>query len=129
MQFGFGPYNGAEELGLRQDYGPTHFEMQLNEGHVVNCSGPAWWYQGNVFDLGDAATLEGHWVDFIVGISWRADTSGWVDVYRRVPDLGQQIFTRMYHLTGKPTYQWGTCGQYSISRHGTDTSGRMVRYM
>ena len=128
-QYGFGPYNGAEELGLGQDFGGNHFELQLNGGHVVNCQGPAWWFQGNEFDLGDATALEGHWVDFIVAISFRSDTGGWVDAYERVPDLGQKTFKRLYHLSAKPTYQWGNCGQYTITAHGTDAHGKMVQYM
>jgi hypothetical protein len=128
-QYGFGPYDGAEQLMLRQDFGSTHFEIQLQSGHVVRCNGPKWWSEDDVFDLGAARPLEGHWVDFIVGIKFETDTSGWVDVYMRVPDRGQWTFTRRYHLVGKPTYQWGTCGHYRISSRGTDPAGRIVRYM
>ena len=129
MQYGFGPYNGAVEIELGQDFGATHFELQWNGGRVVDCAGPSWWQRGNVFDLGDAAALEGHWVDFIVGIDWRTDGHGWVDIYKRVPGLGQTAFKRKYHLTGRPTYQWGTCGKYDISRRGTNVHGAIVHYM
>jgi hypothetical protein len=128
-QFGFGPYNGPEQLTIREDFGGPHFELELSGGPVIQCHGPRWWFQGNVFDLGDAASLEGHWVDFIVGIKYEADSSGWVDVYERVRDRGQRTFTLMHHLSGRPTYQWGTCGRYNISRHGTDPRGQVVRYM
>ena len=53
--------------------------------------------------------LIGHWVDWIVGVRWTEDASGWVDVYTRVPDLGDTTFTLRYHLTGVPTAQWGSC--------------------
>jgi hypothetical protein len=128
-QYGFGPYNGAVQLQLRDDFGGPHFELQLNGGEVANCQGPDWWAQGNVFDLGDAVSLEGHWVDFIVGIKFATDTTGWVDVYRRIPDRGQRTFRPIRHLAGKPTYQWGTCGKYTISDTGTDSVGHTVRYM
>lgn len=128
-QYGFGPYNGAVELQLRDDFGRSHFELQLNGGQVLDCQGPDWWSQGNVFDLGDAVSLEGHWVDFIVGIKFAADNSGWVDVYRRVLDRGRKTFTLIQHLTGRPTYQWGTCGRYTISSAGTDAAGQTVRYL
>jgi hypothetical protein len=128
-QYGFGPYSGPEQLELREDFGQPHFEIELGGGQVDNCNGPRWWSQGNVFDLGDAASLEGHWVDFIVGIRFETDNSGWVDVYERIPDRGQKTFTLIHHLTGKPTYQWGTCGRYTISRTGTDPAGHTVRYM
>ena len=129
MQYGFGPYNGAEQLMLSQDFGATHFELSLDGGQVVNCAGPKLWKRGNMLDLGSAARLEGRWVDFIVGIDWRTDNTGWVDVYMRVPGFGQRTFKRKYHITGRPTYQWGTCNGSEISSRGTRPGGARAPYM
>jgi hypothetical protein len=128
-QYGFGPYSGPVQLELRDDFGRPHFVLELSGGHVVDCHGPRWWSQPRVFDLGDATSLEGHWVDFIVGIKFETGSSGWVDVYKRIPDRGERTFRLVHHLTGRPTYQWGTCGRYTISRNGTDPAGRTVRSM
>jgi hypothetical protein len=129
-QYGFGPFNGAEELELLQTHsGATHFELQLNGGRVVNCHHQRRLSQGRLLDLGDARSSEGHWVDFIVGIRWETNSSGWVDVYMRRPDRGQLTFRLVHRLTGRPTYEWGTCGRRRISRSGTDPHGHAVRYM
>jgi len=112
FQWGLGPYNGPVQLTTVQAccWTPATAELVIdrNGGYYVNCVNQSG--NSDYFQLyPDISALVGHWVDVIVGVHWTKDTSGWVDVYTRVPDFGETSFTLRGHLTGRPTAQWGSC--------------------
>jgi hypothetical protein len=111
MQMGMGPMNSPLQLELYApdpSWGPTEGGLMLGRHWgPVDCA--TWDNQDEHQLYADPSSLIGHWVDWIVGVHWTKDTTGWVDVYTRVADFGDTAFTLRYHLTGVPTAQWGSC--------------------
>jgi hypothetical protein len=48
----------------------------------------------------------GHWVEFVIGIHWATDNTGWFEVYSRNKDNGESGFTLRASNSNVPTMQY-----------------------
>jgi hypothetical protein len=88
MQMGMGPMNSPLQIELYApdpSWGPTAGGLMLaRHWGLVDCA--TWNNQDDHQLYADPSSLIGHWVDWIVGVHWTKDATGWVDVYTRVVD-------------------------------------------
>lgn len=62
----------------------------------------------------NGALNRGHWVQFVIDVTWALDHRGAIAIYRR--DEGQTAFAKVLDLPNTPTLQW----KYGIDSGNTD---------
>jgi hypothetical protein len=83
--------------------GQLHFGIDRNAGYIscVGCQDFTSWQHTQL----DVGPFMNHWVEFVIGIHWAVDNTGWFEVYSRNRDNGETGFTLRLSNSNVPTMQ------------------------
>jgi hypothetical protein len=67
------------------------------------------------------STVLDKWIEMLIGVKWNVDSTGWVVVYARIPELGETQFTKKFEHYNTPT--WQQIQGESLKSSGNDKMG------
>jgi hypothetical protein len=108
-------------LTLRGVQGRLYWSLQRNAGFLYRAA--SWGWEGTVREEPVIMPAEvGKWTEFVIGILWKTDAKGEVQVYTRVKDDGQKRFTLRLVRRKTATWQYGSTPYGNVRPNGTNVS-------
>jgi hypothetical protein len=108
-------------LDLRGVKGRLYWSLQRNAGFLYRAT--SWGWEGTVREEPVIMPAEiGKWTEFVIGILWRTDNKGEIQVYTRVRDNGQKRFVLSLARHKTPTWQYGSTPSGNVRANGTNVS-------
>jgi polysaccharide lyase-like protein len=108
-------------LDLRGVNGKLYWSLQRNAGFLYRAA--SWGWEGQVREEPVIIPAEiGKWTEFVIGILWKTDSTGQIEVYTRIRDNGQKRFVLRLVRRKTPTWQYGSTPSGNVRSNGTDVS-------